>query len=284
MVDDVKLLLPAVETVFVKKDEVHKGKPLRDEVSADLSIVKADIQEVKEQLFVVQVVVQTNAEAISALTSKADEANAQLAKHGKLLQQILELLQRPVVAPTPSFTATDRIQLDQTLDGGLLQARSLIALEQRMNILALTLDNIFSSHGDDEEGEIDLDVLAAAITTTETEADAPRAEANEVEVVDETIRANVEARDKDLPVTPTTDAGEKEDDDEDDDNEDDDDFSTHPDAAKDLGGDYDEDDDDDDFTIQYQKPASALKGVCLRDSASQGVKQKEKDMETSEKN
>ncbi|XP_024961085.1 prostatic spermine-binding protein-like [Cynara cardunculus var. scolymus] len=155
-------------------------------------------------------------------------------------------------------------------------------LEQRMDIIALSLDKLFSSHANDKDGEKDLDVVDA-IPTTETEVDATRAEANDVEVVDETItshedneaefvdeavRADVEAHNEDLPFTPSADAGDKENDDEDDDNEDDDDSSTLPDAGKDLGGDDDENGNDDDFKIQYHKPTSALKGVSLRDSTS----------------
>ncbi|XP_024959006.1 pescadillo homolog [Cynara cardunculus var. scolymus] len=143
-----------------------------------------------------------------------------------------------------------------------------------------------------KKGEID--VVVAAVPITKTEADVPRAKAIEVEVVDETItshealeaevidkdvRADVEACDKDLPITPSADDGDKEDDDEDDD----DDSPTLPDTRKDLGGDDDEDDDDDEFTIQYQKPASIVKGVSLRDSTSQGEKKKEKEKKTSEK-
>ena len=73
---------------------------------------------------------RTNVEAISALTSKADEANAQLSRYGELLRQILELLQRPVPVPMPSFTAMDRLSLDQALEFGLLQVRLLTMLEQ----------------------------------------------------------------------------------------------------------------------------------------------------------
>ncbi|XP_024964912.1 coiled-coil domain-containing protein 1-like, partial [Cynara cardunculus var. scolymus] len=256
MADDVKLILPAVKTVLIKIDEVHKAD------------------------------VRTNAEAISALNGKADEANAQLAKHGELLQQILELLQRPVAVPTPSFTAMDRLSLDQALEVGLLKARSLSVLEQRMDIIALSLDNLFSSHDDDKEEEKDFTNVVAIVPTTQPEADAQRVEANEAKVVDDAITtheaeaevvedaviADAEAHDEDLPITPTVDAGDEEDEGEDDD----DDSPSIPDAGKDLGGDDDEDDDDDDFMILYHKPSSALKGVSLRDSSSQGRKRKKK--------
>ncbi|XP_024963512.1 prostatic spermine-binding protein-like [Cynara cardunculus var. scolymus] len=134
-----------------------------------------------------------------------------------------------------------------------------------MNIIEPSLDNHFSSHADDKEGEKDF--TAATVPTTEVEADAQRAEANEAEVVDDTIishevnevevvdhavRAVVEAHDKDLPITPAADAAdeENEDENEDDDDGDDDDSPSRPDAGKDLGGDDDEDDNDEDFTIQ----------------------------------
>ncbi|XP_024962606.1 nucleolin-like [Cynara cardunculus var. scolymus] len=210
MADDVKLIFLTIETLLIKKDQVHKGMPLRVDVSSDLSAVKADVNDVKEHLSTVQAIVHTNAEAISALNSKANEANAQL----------------------PGM-----------------------------------------------EGEKDLDVVVAIVPRTEVEADAQRAEANEdeviddtittneaneAEVVDDTIRVDAEAYDEDLPITPTADVGDEEDEGEDDDDEDD--SPSLPGARKDLAGDDDEDDDDDDFTIQYHKLASALKGVFLRDS------------------
>ncbi|XP_024965925.1 nucleolin-like [Cynara cardunculus var. scolymus] len=165
----------------------------------------------------------------------------------------------------------DCLTLDQTLEGVLLQARSLSELEQRMDIIALSLDNLFSSHADDKEEVKDLDFVAAIVLTTEVEVDAPRAEANKAEVVDENITSQ-EANEA------------EEDDDEDDDNEDDHDSPTLQDAGKDLGGDDDEDDNDEDFTIQYHKPANAVKGVSLRDSSSEEEKEKEKEKETSTKN
>ncbi|XP_024963914.1 uncharacterized protein LOC112504209 [Cynara cardunculus var. scolymus] len=106
MADDIKLLL-FVETTLIKMDEVHKGMPLRDEVATDLSAVRAKVQEVKDQLSSMQVVVQANDEAINTLTSKADEANSHLAKHTELMQQILATLQQPILAPETSFNAED---------------------------------------------------------------------------------------------------------------------------------------------------------------------------------
>ncbi|XP_024969599.1 prothymosin alpha-B-like [Cynara cardunculus var. scolymus] len=167
----------------------------------------------------------------------------------------------------------DCLTLDQAPEVGLLQARSLSELEQRMDIIALSLDNLFSSHADNKEGEKDLDVVAVVVSSTEANAPGDEAnevkvvdktitshEANEAEVIDEAVRAEAEARDEDVPITPATDVSDKGDDDEDDNNEDDDDSPTLHDAGKDLGGD---DDEDDDFTIQYHKPASSLKGVLV---------------------
>ncbi|XP_024960932.1 pheromone-processing carboxypeptidase KEX1-like [Cynara cardunculus var. scolymus] len=182
----------------------------------------------------------------------------------------------------------DRLSLDQALEVGLLQARSLSVLEQQIDIIALSLDNLFSSQADDKEGEKDL-VAIADVSTTEAEPDTQRAEANEPEVVDDTIttheanedevvddaiRADGEVHDEDLPITPAADAGHEKDEGEDDDDEDDDDSPSLPDAGKDLDGDDDEEDDDDDFMIQYHEPTSALKGVSLRDSSSQGEKKR----------
>ncbi|XP_024969707.1 pheromone-processing carboxypeptidase KEX1-like [Cynara cardunculus var. scolymus] len=153
-----------------------------------------------------------------------------------------------------------------------------------MDIIALSLDNLFSHHADDKEGEKDLAVAATAVPTTLAEADAQRAEASEAEVVDDAIisheaeaevvddvvRVDVGAHDKDLSIIPAADAGdEKDEGEDDDDDEDDDDGSPSlPDAGKDLGGGDDEEDDHDNFTIQYHKPASTLKGVSLKDSSS----------------
>ncbi|XP_024963699.1 prothymosin alpha-A-like [Cynara cardunculus var. scolymus] len=167
----------------------------------------------------------------------------------------------------------ERLTLDQALEVGLLQDRSLSELKQRMDIIALSLDNLFSSHADDKEGEKDLDV-AVVVPTTEPKADAPRTEANEAEVVDETItsheanetevvddalRTDAEAHDEDLPITPASDAGDEEYDNEDNENEDDDESPSLPNAGKYHGGDDDDDDNDDDFMIQYHKPINALK-------------------------
>ncbi|XP_024962346.1 glutamic acid-rich protein-like [Cynara cardunculus var. scolymus] len=96
-----------------------------------------------------------------------------------------------------------------------------------MNIIALSLDNHFTSHVDDKKEEKDFIV---AFATTQAEVDAQRAEANEVDVGDE------------------KDKGE-DDEDEDDEDEDDDDSPSLPDARKYLYGDDDEDDDDDEFKI-----------------------------------
>ncbi|XP_024958954.1 glutamic acid-rich protein-like [Cynara cardunculus var. scolymus] len=75
-------------------------------------------------------------------------------------------------------------------------------------------------------------------------------------------------RDDDLPIISTLVAGD------DDDEDDDDDEPDLPDSGSDLDGD-DDDDDEDDFTIQYQRPTIAIKGVALRDSASQGKQREE---------
>ncbi|XP_024965816.1 histone H2A.Z-specific chaperone CHZ1-like [Cynara cardunculus var. scolymus] len=133
-----------------------------------------------------------------------------------------------------------------------------------VEIQTRTLDHFFDycPNIKEEETKLNVDVVAA-IPTTQTEADAPSATTNEVEivdenptfyespeaeVVDETVRVGVEARDEDLFITYATDAGDKEDVDEEDDDEDDD-SPKLPDARMDLGDDDDEDDDDDDFTI-----------------------------------
>ncbi|XP_024984041.1 pheromone-processing carboxypeptidase KEX1-like [Cynara cardunculus var. scolymus] len=93
----------------------------------------------------------------------------------------------------------------------------------------------------------------------DAKAEAPRVEA-EAEVVNE---------------NPTSsDDGDVEEDDEEDDEED----GESPDLPN-VGNDLDDDDDEDDddkFTIQYQRPTGATKGVALKDSASQGV-QREKE-------
>ncbi|XP_024969641.1 coiled-coil domain-containing protein 1-like [Cynara cardunculus var. scolymus] len=159
--------------------------PLRDDLSSNLSVVKVEVNDVKELLTAVQVDVRTNVEAISALNSKAD------------------------------------------------------ALEQQLDIITESIDDLTSHYTDDKEAEA------------------------------ESVRAD--AQDEDLSITSAANVGDKEDDDDD---EADDPFS-FPDAGKDLGAD-DENDDDDNFTIQYHtKPATAQKGVSLMESSSQGEKEKE---------
>ncbi|XP_024969661.1 phosphopantothenoylcysteine decarboxylase subunit VHS3-like [Cynara cardunculus var. scolymus] len=98
-----------------------------------------------------------------------------------------------------------------------------------------------------------LKVVDDAITTHEAEAEA------EAEVVDDIVRADAEAHDEDLPITPAADDGDEKGEGKYDEDKDDDDSPSLPNAGKDLGGGDDDDDDDDDFTIQYHKPASTLK-------------------------
>ncbi|XP_024965487.1 G2-specific protein kinase nim-1-like [Cynara cardunculus var. scolymus] len=76
------------------------------------------------------------------------------------------------------------------------------------------------------------------------------------------VRANAEAHDDDLPITSAADAADVEEDDEEDDEEDGE-SPNLPDSGSDV-------DDENDFTIQYQRPTTAMKGVALRDYASQG--------------
>ncbi|XP_024965804.1 nucleolin-like [Cynara cardunculus var. scolymus] len=135
-----------------------------------------------------------------------------------------------------------------------------------------------------ESGAASLNVVVAAepaVLVTEAEADAhPEAEADahpEAEVADENptyfealivenvdaVRAGTEAHDEELPITSVANASDMEDDDED--------------GGEDL--DDDDDDDDDEFTIHYQRPDDATKGVALKDSTSQGEQgEKEKEI------
>ncbi|XP_024965903.1 prothymosin alpha-B-like [Cynara cardunculus var. scolymus] len=145
----------------------------------------------------------------------------------------------------------DRLSLNEDLEVGLLQAKSLTMLEQRMDIIAL----IDAQRAESNEAEVIDDTITSH-------------EANGAEVVDDVVRYDVEAHDKDYPIAPTADAGDEEDEDEHDDDEDEDDSPSLPNTGKDLDGDDDEDEDNDDFTIQYHKPASDLKGFSLKDSSS----------------
>ncbi|XP_024961247.1 uncharacterized protein LOC112501735 [Cynara cardunculus var. scolymus] len=221
MADDVKLILPAIENVLIKMGQVRKDMPLRDDLSFDLSIIKAEVNDVKELL--------------SA---------------------------HPV--PEPSFPAVDRLSLDQVLELDLLQTQSLDKLEQRLDIIAKSLDDLTSP------SEASTEVIDT-ITSREAKVVA------EAEENDEAIR--VDAEDEDLPITSAANVGDKEDEDEDEDDDDElGDPLSFPDAGKYLGDVDDEDDDDDDFTIQYHtKPAAAQKGVSLKKSSSQGEKNKKKD-------
>ncbi|XP_024958790.1 rRNA biogenesis protein rrp36-like [Cynara cardunculus var. scolymus] len=76
------------------------------------------------------------------------------------------------------------------------------------------------------------------------------------------------------------------DEDDDDDDEEDGESPNLPDTGNNLDDDDDDDDEDDDdnnFTIQYQRPTSATKGVAFGDSTSQG-QQGEKEKETTQEN
>ncbi|XP_024958933.1 ribosomal L1 domain-containing protein CG13096-like [Cynara cardunculus var. scolymus] len=203
------------------------------------------------------------------------------------MKQILATLQQPIQAAEPSFTADDREQLHLACEANVIMARALTKLEELMKFQIHTVDHFFGycSKTIVKEGETvtkagpcDVD----AVPATEVEAEAPIAE-DEVDVADESptsyealITKDVEvarakARDDDPPITSAADAGDL---DEDSDDEEYDESLDLPDTGKDLDDDEDEDededDDDDDFTIQYQRPTDATKGVALRDSSSQG--------------
>ncbi|XP_024974793.1 ribosomal L1 domain-containing protein CG13096-like [Cynara cardunculus var. scolymus] len=207
-------------------NQVHKDMLFQDDLSSNLSVVKVEVNDVKELLSTMQADVRTNAEAISTLNDKADKAQTQLTRH------------------------------DQVLELDLLQTQSLAELEQRLDIIVKSLDDLISRYVDDKEGEKDL-AADVAITPADDDAQDVRAEANEaaskvVDVVtsreaeaaaeaeenDDVVRAD--AQDEDHPVTSTTNAGDKDEENDDDDDEDDDDSPSFPDAEKDL----DVDDDD----------------------------------------
>ncbi|XP_024989201.1 rRNA-processing protein EFG1-like [Cynara cardunculus var. scolymus] len=130
------------------------------------------------------------------------------------------------------------------------------------------------------EEEISFNVVgpSAKPTTNEAEVEAPRAEAD-AEVAcaiptssEAAIAEEVDAipRDDDLPITSTHVAADVKDE-EDDEEGDEPDL---PNSSSDLDGD-DDDDDEDDFTIQFQHPTTATKGVALKDFASQGERKEE---------
>ncbi|XP_024981667.1 uncharacterized protein LOC112518263 [Cynara cardunculus var. scolymus] len=100
---------------------------------------------------------------------------------------------------------------------------------------------------------------AKVITALNSKTDEANAQlsrhANKAEVIDDSVRADAEAHDEDVPINLTADAGDENNDNEDDDNEDDDDSPSRPDARKDLDGDDDEDDNDNDFTIHLAAKA-----------------------------
>ncbi|XP_024989225.1 uncharacterized protein LOC112523777 [Cynara cardunculus var. scolymus] len=98
------------------------GMPQWDKVVVVLSVVTAEVHEVQNQLSVMQVAIQANAEAIVALTSKADEENSHLSPQTEVMKQILATLQQPILAAEPSFTADDREQLHQAREANVIIA------------------------------------------------------------------------------------------------------------------------------------------------------------------
>ncbi|XP_024962887.1 nucleolin-like [Cynara cardunculus var. scolymus] len=140
-----------------------------------------------------------------------------------------------------------------------------------------------------KEGEIRSNTARPSVAATPTKPAAPatndvEAEA-EVEVVcdiptcseasiaEDVDAIRAEACDDDLPIISSPVVGDVEDEEEDDDDKEGD-SPDLPYSGSDLD-DKDDDDDEDDFTIQYQHPATATKGVALRDSASKWEQREE---------
>ncbi|XP_024963091.1 nucleophosmin-like [Cynara cardunculus var. scolymus] len=84
--------------------------------------------------------VQADAEAIAALTSKADEAHTQYVQQAELLQQVLVALCHTVPVPSPSFTDDDHAQLNESREATISLATN-VGVEKKDN------------DDDEEEGE-----------------------------------------------------------------------------------------------------------------------------------
>ncbi|XP_024962345.1 putative uncharacterized protein DDB_G0270496, partial [Cynara cardunculus var. scolymus] len=226
MAEDVNLL-PKIATVLDKMTEVHQDMPIKEDLYFDLSTVKVEVSQIKYLLSAVQADVCTNAEAISTLSDKVDEAQAQLTTHGELMQQKLNLLQRPALVSAPSFTKADTLSLDQKY------------LPQAATVVPTTPTYADAQDERAEANKANAEVVDA-ITSCEVKVVA------EAEDNDDAFKDN--AKDDDLLITSTANVGDKEDEDEDDDDSEADDPLSFPDAGKDLGADDDDEDyDDDDF-------------------------------------
>ncbi|XP_024964977.1 histone chaperone RTT106-like, partial [Cynara cardunculus var. scolymus] len=92
----------------------------------------------------------------------------------------------------------------------------------------------------------------------------------EAEVVRHILTSGEAVTTEEVDVIPRDDAIPQEVDEE----EDEGDEPDLPDSSSDLDG-NDDDDDEDDFSIQFQYPTTATKGVALRDFASQGQQKEE---------
>ncbi|XP_024990668.1 pheromone-processing carboxypeptidase KEX1-like [Cynara cardunculus var. scolymus] len=110
MAGDVKLLLPAVETVLIKMDELHKDMSRRDEVAADLSAVRAEVQEAK-----------ATSEPVAPTTNEAEVPRVEA--EAEVVNEILTSYEAPIVEDIDAVQADaeandDDLPFSSTADAG----------------------------------------------------------------------------------------------------------------------------------------------------------------------
>ncbi|XP_024964630.1 glutamic acid-rich protein-like [Cynara cardunculus var. scolymus] len=179
------------------------------------------------------------------------------------VNKLLKMVQNEVCTSTEAINAlnskANEVQAQLTK-----HVEALSNLEQSTEEISLRLNDITSSLADDKEGEKDqrkkivVEIVDEAVVAAEVEQLALIAKSDDA-ITSNEAEAVVDIEDDDVMILSflTLDSLRDDDDDDDDDDE----------------YDNNENDDNDEFTIQYHpRPASAQKGVSLRESASQGEK------------
>ncbi|XP_024978941.1 uncharacterized protein LOC112516152 [Cynara cardunculus var. scolymus] len=236
MVGDVKLFLLVVATVLDKMNEVQQGMPLKDDLAYDLSIVQDEVCDVKSELNSMKMRIQHNSDAIATLSNKAEDVQAQLIKHGELLERIFQFLQQLPPFPEYSFREADRHQLDMVAELNLRQAEAVASMEQSLHNLVSRIP-LFVDEDKERKNTKNDDVVVIS----------------DHELLDsislyESLRMLliIILLHKDHPPSTSAFTNVVEDEEDEDDDEDEDPEPRIPDAGADLRGVDDNDDDDDD--------------------------------------
>ncbi|XP_024969697.1 acidic leucine-rich nuclear phosphoprotein 32 family member B-like [Cynara cardunculus var. scolymus] len=108
---------------------------------------------------------------VVALASQAEEVQDQLTRHGELLHQIFQLLLQLASILEPAFAESNRKQLEQVAEFNIMQAEALSNLEQCVEDISLSLNDLILCLDNDKEGEKEKsEKIDSDVTTDDDEA------------------------------------------------------------------------------------------------------------------